>query len=122
MFSDAGHAGVFLDDTFNRARSETAIVAGGIDRLKVAAIVKEEGGKGIGAGVEVVLDPVGGGFGDENWAVFAAFTTDNEFAAIEIDGITVEFDEFGDAKATRKKEFNNGAITETGFGVSVDTV
>lgn len=122
MLGNAGCTSIFFDDAFNRARGETAIVAGGIDRLKMAAIVEEEGSKRIGAGVEVVLDPVGGGFGDENWAVFAAFTTDNEFAAIEIDGITVELDEFGDAKAARKKEFNNGAIAETGFGVSVDTV
>lgn len=40
------------------------------------------------------MDPVGGGFGDEDRAIFAAFATDDKLAALEVDGITIKFNEF----------------------------
>lgn len=76
MLRDAGGASVFLDDAFDRTGSETAVVAGSVGGTEVLAVIKEERGEPIGAGVEIVADAVGGGLGDENWAVFAAFSAD----------------------------------------------
>ena len=39
VLSDAGHAGVFFDDAFNAAWSETAEVAGSVDGLLVLAVI-----------------------------------------------------------------------------------
>lgn len=122
VFGDAGHFGVFLDDAFDRARGETAVVAGSIDGLKIATIIEKKGSKGIGAGVEIILDPVGGSLGDENRTIFAAFATNDELAAVEIDGIAIEFDEFGDTEPAGEKELNNGAVAKTGFGVGINTI
>jgi len=35
---------------------------------------------------------------DEDGAVFLAFAADDEFAAVEVDGVAVEADEFGDTQ------------------------
>lgn len=122
VFGDAGHFGVFLDDAFDRARGETAVVAGSIDRLKIATIIEKKGSEGIGASIEIILDPVGGSFGDENGAIFAAFATNDELAAVKIDGVAIEFDEFGDTEPAGEKELNNGAVAKTGFGVGINTI
>lgn len=122
VFGDSSKLGVFLDDAFDGARSETAVVAGSIDGLKIATIIEKKGSKGIGAGVEIILDPVGGSLGDENRTIFAAFATNDELAAVEIDGIAIEFDEFGDTEPAGEKELNNGAVAKTGFGVGINTI
>ena len=58
-----------------------------------------------------------GGLVNENGTIFFTFTTDHEFTTGEIDGIAVKIAKFGNAKTTRKKQFNDGAIAEAGFGV-----
>lgn len=88
----------------------------------VFAIVEEEGGEGIGAGVEIILDAFGGRFGDENRAVFLAFAADDKLAAVEIDTVAVEFDEFGDAETAGEEKFDDGAVAEAGFGTGVDGI
>lgn len=97
VLGDAGGAGVFLDDAFNGAAGETAIIARGVGGREVFTIIEKEGSEGIGAGIKVVLDAFGGGGGDENGTVFAAFATDKEFATVEVDGVAVELDELGNA-------------------------
>lgn len=82
VLGNAGCVGVFLDDAFDRARSEAAEITRSIDGLEIFAIIKEKGDKRVGADGEVIADPVGGGFGDENRAVFAAFAADDKFAAL----------------------------------------
>ena len=88
----------------------------------VFAVVEEEGGEGIGASVEVILDAFGGGFGDENGAVFLAFATDDKFATVEVDAVAVELDKFRDAETTGEEELDDGAVAETGFCTEVDGV
>lgn len=88
----------------------------------VFTVVEKEGGEGIGASVEIILDAFGGGFGDENRAVFLAFAADDKLAAVEVDAIAVELDKFGDAEAAGEEEFDNGAVAEAGFGAGVDGV
>lgn len=65
------------------------------------AVVEKESREGVGAGVEVIFDAVGGGLTDEDRAVFAAFTTHHKLATIEINRIAVEVSEFRDAEAAR---------------------
>lgn len=92
MLGNAGKFGVFLDDAFDGTRSKAAIVARSIDRIKIAAVVKKKWGKGISTSVKVIANPVGGGFGDENRAIFAAFTANDKFATVKIDGIAIKLD------------------------------
>ncbi len=88
----------------------------------VFAVVEEEGGEGIGASVEVILDAFGGGFGDENGAVFLTFAADDKFATVEVDAVAVEFDELRDAETAREEELDDGAVAEACFGAEVDGV
>ena len=122
VFGDAGGASVFFYDALNRARGETAIVAGSVDGLEMMRVVEEEGGQGIGASGEIFADAVGGGLRDKNRAVFLTLAADNKFATVEIDRIAVETDEFGDAEAARKEELDDGAVAQTGLSGSVDAV
>lgn len=92
IFSNTGEAGVFFDDALDGARGETAKIAGVINGLEVFAVVKKKGGEGIGARVEIITDAVGGGFGDEDGAIFFAFTADDEFTTVEVNGVSVETD------------------------------
>ena len=85
MLRNASEFGVFLDNTFNRTGGEAAKIAGDVGRSLVFAIVKEKWDKGISAGGEIFADAIGGGFGNENWSVFVAFTTNHKFATFEID-------------------------------------
>ena len=41
VFGDSSKLGVFLDDAFDGARGETAVVAGSIDGLKIATIIEK---------------------------------------------------------------------------------
>ncbi len=97
MFGDAGEFGIFLDDTFDGAGGEATKIARDVGRSLIFAVVEEEGNERIGAGGEIILDAVGGGFGDEDGAVFVAFATDHELATFKVDRITVEFDNFGNS-------------------------
>ncbi len=85
MFGNAGHASVFLNDTLNGTRSEATIITGSINGLKIFAIIEKKGNERIGASVEIIADAVGGGFGDENRAIFVTFAADDKFTAFEID-------------------------------------
>ncbi len=120
MLGNAGEAGVFLDDAFDRTSGETAEVARGIDGVEIFAVIKEKWSERIGASIEIFLDAVGGGFGNKDRTILAAFTTNHEFTAFEIDRITIKLDKFGDAQAAGIKEFNNGAVAEAGFVAGVD--
>ena len=117
MLGDAGEPGVFLDDAFDGTWGEAAVVAGSVNGLLVFAVVEKKGGKGILAGVEILANAVGGGFGDEDWAIFATFTTNHEFTTIEVNAVTVEIGELGDTEATRIKKLDNGTVAKTVFGV-----
>ena len=122
VFGDASHAGVFLDDALDGTGGKAAIIAGSVGGGEIFAIIEEKRGEGIGAGVEVILDALGGGFGNEDWAVFAALAADDELAAVEVDGVAVELDEFGDAETAREKQLDNGAVAQAGLGREVDGV
>ena len=82
VLGDTGHFGVFLDDTLDGARSEAAEVAGSIGGLEIFAIIKEERVERICAGIEVVGEAFGSGDRDEDRAVFATFTADDELATV----------------------------------------
>lgn len=122
MLGDAGFPCVFFDETLDGASGETAVIAGSVGSAIVAAVAKEERGECVGAGGEVFADAIGGGFGNENGAVFAAFTTDHEFATIEIDKIAVEADKFGNTETGGKEKLDDGAVAKAGFGVEIDFV
>lgn len=89
MLSNAGHAGVFFDDAFDASWSESSEIAGSVGGLLIFAVVEKKCREGIAASAEVFVDAIGGGFGDEDWTVLLAFSADHEFAAFEVDGITI---------------------------------
>lgn len=103
MLGDTGEFSVFLDDAFDRARGEAAEIAGSVDGIEVFAVVEKKGNERISAGIEIIPDPVGGGFGDEDRAVFAAFAANDEFATVKVDGIAIELDELRDAEPAGEK-------------------
>ena len=103
VFGDAGGAGAVLDDALDATGREATEIARGVDGLEVAGIVEKEGRELVGAGIEIVGDAGGGGFADKDGAVFLTFATDDEFASVEVDGVAVEADEFGDAQAGAEK-------------------
>lgn len=103
VFSDASSTGVFFDDTFDRTGGEAAEIARGINFALMAAIIEKKWGESVFSFVEVSRDPVSGGRGDKNRAILAAFTTDDKFAAVKIDRITIEFNEFGNTKPAGEK-------------------
>ena len=117
VLGDAGGFSVVVDDTLNGAGGESSEIARSVDFVEVTRVVEKEGGEGIVTDGKIVLGGVSGGFADENWAVFFAFTADDELATVEIDRIAIEVDEFGDAETTGEEEFDDGAVSETGFGV-----
>lgn len=68
------------------------------------------------------MDAVGGGFRDENGAVFLALAANDELATVEIDAVAIEFDEFGDAEAAGEEKFDDGAVAKAGFCAGVDGI
>ena len=120
VLSDAGGTGVFLDDALNRTSGEAAEVARGVGVALTATVAQEERGEAVAAGVQISLDVVGGGLGNEDGTVLASLAADHKFAAFKVDGVTIEAGEFGDAEAAGKEQFNDGAVTETDFGVGRD--
>ncbi len=122
VFSDAGGAGVFFDDALDGAGSESSKISGSVDGVEVFRVVEEESREGIVADGEVIIGGGGGSLGDEDGAVFFAFTADDEFAAVEVDAVAIETAEFGDAKTAGEEKFDDGAVAETGFGVVGDGV
>ena len=120
MFGDAGEFGVFFDDAFDRASSDTAIITRSVEIILMTTIVEKESGKSVVANGKIIFDALSGGFTDENRTVFAAFATDYEFATTKIDRITVEVDEFGNTEATREEKLDDGAITKAVFGIFGD--
>jgi len=122
VFGDAGEFGVVVDDALDAAGSETAEVTGRIDGVEMARVVEKEGGEGIASDCEIVTSGLSGGFADKNRTVFFAFATDNELAAVEVDTIAVQTDKFGNAKAAREEEFDDGAVAKARLGVARDGV
>ena len=84
----------------------------------MARVVEEEGGERIIADGEIVASSFGGRLADENRAIFFAFTADDKFAAVEVDGVAVEAHKFGDAETAGEEEFDDGAIAKARFGVA----
>ena len=122
MLGNTGEFGVLLNNAFNAARSETAIITGRIWNAFIFAVIEEEGRQVVVTGVEVVLDMFSSGAVDENWTVFAALTADHELFTFEIDLLAIQIAELADAEPTREEKLNNGAIAETGFGIFWDFV
>ena len=122
VLGDAGGFGVVVDDALDGAGGESSKITRSVNFVEMTRVVEEEGGEGIVTDGEIVLGGVGGGFADENWAVFFTLTADDELATVEIDGIAIEVNELGDAETTGEEEFDDGAVTETGFGVVGDGV
>ena len=111
MFGDAGGAGVFFYDALDGAGGESSKISRGVDGVEVFGVVEEEGGEGIVADGEVILGGAGGGFGDENRAVFFALATNDELAAVEVDAVAVKPTKFGDAEAAGKEKFDDGTVS-----------
>lgn len=85
MFSDAGFFGVFFDNSLDGARSEPAEISRSVYSLLITRVVQKESGEGIMTNTEIVFDGFGGRLGNKNRAVLVAFTTNDKFAAVEID-------------------------------------
>lgn len=83
-------------------------------------VVEKERREGIGSGIEIVANTAGGGFRDEDGAVFLAFAANDKFATVEVDGIAIEGNKLGNAKPSREKKFDDGAVAETRFVIDVD--
>ena len=92
VLGDAGIFGATLEDALDAARGEAAKIAGGTDGREVAGVVEEKGGELILPSVEIIRNASGGGFTDEDGAIFLAFATNNEFATLDIDRVAVEAD------------------------------
>ena len=92
MFSNSGSTSMFFYDSLDGAWSEAAVVARGIDRIEVMGIIKKEGRKRVVAGGKVFSNSVGGGFRDQNRAIFLAFSADDKFATVEVDIISIKID------------------------------
>ena len=90
VLSDTGEASVFFDNAFDTACGDTTEIARCIDIAGVFGIVKKKWGERIGAGVEIILNTVGGRATDENRAVFAAFATHHELATFQVDRAAIE--------------------------------
>lgn len=99
------------------AGGEAAEVAGSVDGVAVTGVVKKESGEGISSGGEIFADAVGGGFGDENRAVFLTLAPDDKFATVEIDRVAIEADKLGDTKSTREEKLDDSAVAQTRFGI-----
>lgn len=82
VFGDASETGVFFYYALYATGGDTAIVARSINGLGVAGVIEEKCGERIGAGIEVILYSVCCGLADKNRAIFAAFATHHEFAAL----------------------------------------
>lgn len=89
MLSNTSGTGVFFYDTFYGAWGKTTKIARSIGWLKVARIVEKESGERIVTSAEIITDTISGVFGNKNRSVFATFSADDEFTAIEIDRITI---------------------------------
>lgn len=89
MLSDTSEPRVAGNHTFDRAGADTAKITRGTNIALVAAIIKKQGGKGIGAGVEIILNTLGRRRRDKYRAVFVAFTTDHKLATFEVDRIAI---------------------------------
>lgn len=92
MFGDICKTGIFFDNPGDGTGSEAAKIARSVGDAFVFAVVEKEGGKGIGAGIEIILDAVGGVLVDEDGAIFGAFAADDKFAAGEVNRGTIEAD------------------------------
>ncbi len=80
VLGDTGKFGVFFNHAFDGTGSDAAIITRGVWGLKVAAVVKKECWQGIMTSGKVVFNAVGGGFANENRAIFVSFTTNHKFA------------------------------------------
>ena len=69
MLGNAGEAGVFFNHALDAAWGEAAEIAVLTRGAGIFGIVEEKGGEGIMTDAEVIFDPGGGGFVDENRAV-----------------------------------------------------
>ncbi len=85
-------------------------------------VVKKEGGEAVATDSEIILGGTSGGLADEDRAVFFAFAADDELAAVEIDAVAIEIDEFGDAEAAREEKLDDSTVTKAGFGIGRDGV
>lgn len=103
VFGDASETGVFFDHTLNGARGDAAKITRGVGGLLIARVIEKESGQRIMAHGEIILDAIGGDLTDKNGAIFTAFPTNIEFATLEVDGVAVEIDEFGDTQTAGKK-------------------
>lgn len=70
VLSDAGEFGPFFDDAFDAAGREAAVIAVCARCAGVAGVVEEKGGEAVVAGGEIIAYPIGGGFVDEDGAIF----------------------------------------------------
>ena len=89
VLGDAGKAGVFFDDAFDAAGGDAAEIAGSVWVASVFRIVEKKWGEGIGASIKIIANAIGGGFADENRAIFRTFAANYELATIQIDRAAV---------------------------------
>lgn len=50
------------------------------------------------------------------------FAADDELATVEVDGVAIEADEFGNTETTGEEKLDDSAVAETGLGVGRDDV
>ena len=120
MFVDAGSTGVFFDNALDGAGGKTTKIARSVDGAEIFGIIKEKGRERIGANIKIILSSFGGGFRDKDRAVFLAFAADDKLATLEVDRVAIKADKFGNTETARKKEFDDGTVTKTGFTGGVD--
>lgn len=122
VFGDAGGFGVVINDALDGAGGEAAEISGSVDGVEIVGVVEKECGEGVASNGEVISGGAGGGFTDEDGAVFFALAADDEFATVEVDRVAIKITEFGDAEAAREEKFDDGAVAKAGFGVGRDSV
>ncbi len=114
IFDDAGLGGVVFDHPLNASLRKSEV---GRSALFCKAILGDGDGDEqrrvhITPLFQIAGDGIAGIVGEEDDPEFGTFATDAELAFFQIDMLSVERSEFGDAQSCRKKEFENGSVSK----------
>lgn len=89
VFGDAGKAGIFLDNPFDRTWTESAKIARGVRYILIGRVIEEKSGESVTSGGKVFFKMIGGGLINKDRAVFFTFTANHKLAAGEVNGVTI---------------------------------
>lgn len=121
LLRDTGELGVMLDDPLDGSRRQAkafALCVAGFE----AAVADEKGYGRIGSSIEIGREPFACLGANEHGTVFLTLAANHELAALEIDVVAIEIDEFGDAESTGEEKLQDGPVADTLGGVGIDSL